>query len=339
VAAARAFDLTHSRTLEPNVRSFNRLTKLLPLTCRIAYAVVGALIALTSSACSRDSGGGANPDERAIVIAAAGDIACDPDESEFNHGEGTETECRQRATGLLLGKIGPDAVLALGDNQYSDGTEFEESYDPTWGRFKRITYPVPGNHEYMSDEAKGYYAYFGARAGKPDQGYYSFDLGAWHLIALNANCPAVGGCEPDSPQGRWLERDLKKHQRACTLAFWHQPRFSSGFHGDYEEAAGFWEVLHPAGVDVVLTGHDHDYERFTPQDPSGRRDPDGIRQFVVGTGGKSLRAFEEIEPTSEARSDTTYGVLRMSLAPTSYEWRFVPLQDGQFTDSGRGDCH
>jgi hypothetical protein len=316
------------------------LTTLFPRTSSIAYAAaaVAVLVALSVSACSRGSGG-ANPDEGEIVIAAAGDIACDPDESEFKHGEGTETECRQRATGLLLREVDPDAVLALGDLQYSNGTEFEESYDPTWGTLKKITYPVPGNHEYMSAGAKGYYEYFGTRAGKPDQGYYSFDLGAWHLIALNANCPAVGGCDPDSPQGRWLQADLEEHQRACTLAFWHQPRFSSGFHGDYEDAAGFWEVLHAADVDVVLTGHDHDYERFAPQDPSGRRDPDGIRQFVVGTGGKSLRAFEEIKPTSEARSDTTYGVLRMSLAPTSYEWRFVPLQDGQFTDSGRGECH
>lgn len=273
------------------------------------------------------------------MIVAAGDIACDPDEDEFNGGQGTQTECRQRATARQIDEIAPDAVLALGDLQYSNGTEFEEAYEPTWGRFKEMTFPVPGNHEYESEGARGYYAYFGKRAGKPDEGYYSFELGAWHVIALNANCPPVGGCESGSPQAEWLRRDLEKHPARCTLAFWHQPRFSSGFHGDDEDVADFWQILHEAGVDVVLNGHDHDYERFAPQDPAGRPDPDGIREFVVGTGGKSLRAFEEIEPTSVARTSSVYGVLRMTLDATGYDWRFVPVPGEEFADAGGGRCH
>ena len=276
------------------------------------------------------------------VIAAAGDIACSPHLPAFNDGRGTRAACRQRHTSDLLVSGGYAAVLALGDLQYDGGElgNFRRSYEPSWGRLKAVTHPVPGNHEYSTPRAAGYFAYFGSRAGSPALGYYSFDVGAWHLIALNSNCGAVGGCGSASPQTRWLRADLAAHQSACTLAYWHHPRFSSGLHGDDETYDAFWRALYEAGADVVLAGHDHSYERFAPQDPSGRADPArGIRQFVVGTGGRSLYPFRNIRPNSEIRNSTTYGVLAMTLRPDRFEWRFIPEKGKTFTDSGSGACH
>ena len=274
------------------------------------------------------------------TIAAAGDIACAPESPAFNDGEGRGLECRQKATSdLLLARyIG---VLALGDLQYEDGSHarFLESYDASWGRVKSITAPVPGNHEYRTAGAKGYYRYFGTSAGDPAKGYHSFDIGRWHLVALNSNCAAVGGCGPGSAQETWLRDDLAANRTRCALAYWHHPRFSSGLHGSDRTYRAFWQALYEAGADLVLVGHDHDYERFAPQDANGRRDvARGIRQFVVGTGGHSLRTFPRIEPNSEARDRTTFGVLELTLGPAAYAWRFRPAV-GTFTDSGSARCH
>lgn len=276
------------------------------------------------------------------MIAAAGDIACDPADRNFNRGAGTATACRMKATSDLLVEMRPAAVLALGDTQYEDGAlaKYQASYDPTWGRLKSITRPAVGNHEYLQRNAAGYFAYFGPAAGDPANGYYSFDIGAWHLIALNSNCARVGGCGAGSPQERWLRADLAAHPAACALAYWHHPRFSSGPHGSDAAYDAFWRALYGSGADVVLAGHDHDFERFAPQNPQGAPDAArGIRQFVVGTGGRSHYPFKSIQPNSEVRSSGTFGVLVMTLRARAYDWRFLPEPGRAFTDSGTGVCH
>jgi acid phosphatase type 7 len=274
------------------------------------------------------------------TIAAAGDIACDPESPAFNGGDGHGLECRQRATSdLLLARY--VGVLALGDLQYPDGSfpRFLDSYDRTWGRVKAITAPIPGNHEYRTDGATGYYRYFGVAARDPGEGYYSFDLGGWHVIALNSNCSAVGGCGAGSPQEQWLRADLAASPATCTLAYSHHPRFSSGHHGSNSRYDAVWQALYDANADVVLSGHDHDYERFAPQNASGVRDPArGIRQFVVGTGGRNLRRFARVEPNSEVRDASSLGVLELTLGGAEYSWRFRPAV-GSFEDSGFAGCH
>jgi len=233
------------------------------------------------------------------------------------------------------------AVLTLGDAQYENGTysKFLASYRRSWGRVKSNTRPAPGNHEYESSGATGYYRYFGVAAGDPTKGYYSFDIGPWHVIALNSNCSFVAGCDVGSPQERWLRDDLAAHPADCTLAYWHHPRFSSGPHGSDTAYTALWSALYDAGVDVVLAGHDHDYERFAPQSPGGVRDlAHGIREFVVGTGGKELRPFSTVRANSEVRDATSLGVLELTLGGHAYAWRFRPAV-GSFTDSGSAHCH
>jgi hypothetical protein len=272
-----------------------------------------------------------------VVVVAAGDIACGPTDVPEAHGR----TCRQMATSDLVLRLHPAAVLPLGDNQYpvGRGKSYGLYYGPSWGRFRAITHPVPGNHEYLSRAADGYYSYFGSAAGAPSRGYYSFNLGAWHLIALNANCSFIGGCFSGSAEERWLAADLQEHPSACTLAYWHQPRFSSGEHGDAPAAGAFWRDMVGAHADVVLNAHDHDYERFAPQDAFGHADPSGIREFVIGTGGKSHYGFKEIQPNSVVRNDTAFGVLVMTLHSDSYSWRFEPAAGSSFHDSGTGQCH
>jgi len=295
-------------------------------------ALAGIVLVLTPA-----SAAAADP-----VIAAAGDIACDPKSLSFKGGKGISTECRQKYTSDLLVGAGLSAVLPLGDTQYENGgyRKFLKSYDPSWGRVKTISHPVVGNHEYLTAGAAGYFRYFGAAAGDPDKGYYSFDLGAWHLVALNSNCSQVGGCGPGSPQASWLSQDLATHPEVCTLAYWHHPRFSSGPHGSDPAYSTFWEKLYKAGADVVLNGHDHDYERFAPQMPSGSSDPFfGIREFVVGTGGNSLYAFSTTQANSEVRRSDTFGIVKLTLHPAGYDWQFVPEAGRSFTDSGSTLCH
>jgi acid phosphatase type 7 len=247
------------------------------------------------------------------------------------------------ATAKLIDRMPNATVFTLGDNVYEDGTAFEfaDCYDPSWGRFKARTNPAVGNHEYQTPDATGYYYYFGSAAGDPKKGYYSYDLGAWHIISLNSMCGKVRGCGATSPMGSWLKKDLTSHPARCTLAYFHHPLFSSGSeHGNDPRMRPIWEVLYAADAEVVINGHDHDYERFAPQTPVGVRDPaQGIREFVVGTGGDSLYAFLPPKPNSQVRNVDTYGVLKLTLHPGSYEWEFVPVAGKTFTDSGSGECH
>jgi acid phosphatase type 7 len=269
------------------------------------------------------------------VIAAAGDIACGPGSKP-----GTNS-CHQMATSNLLVGAGLDAVLPLGDLQYERGAAdaFASSYGPSWGRVKSITHPAVGNHEYGTKGAAGYFSYFGAAAGDPAKGYYSYDIGSWHLISLNSNCGSVR-CGPGSPQLDWLKSDLASHRSACTLAYWHHPHFSSGPHGDGGETGDFWRTLYSGGADVVLNGHDHDYERFAPQTADGAADPAyGVREFVVGTGGRSHYTFSATKPNSQVRNDDSFGVLMLTLHAASYSWRFVPEAGKTFSDAGTDNCH
>jgi 3',5'-cyclic AMP phosphodiesterase CpdA len=247
-----------------------------------------------------------------------------------------------RATADLVPKIKPKAVLVLGDNQYEKGEleNYRKSYDPTWGKFKSITKPVPGNHEYATDQAAGYFDYFGKLAGDRTKGYYSFNLGNWHLIALNSNCEFVGGCNAGSPQEKWLKADLKANSKACTLAFWHHPRFSSGLHGNNKALDIFWRDLYAARAELVLSGHDHDYERFAPQGLNDTVDlKQGIRQFVIGSGGKNLYPFKTVRANSEVRNNDTYGILKLTLQPQGYTWDYKPIPGSDFTDQGKATCH
>ena len=268
------------------------------------------------------------------VVAAAGDIACAPGDDP------SASSCQQMATSDLLVRGDAWAVLTTGDNQYEDGelSAFQGSYAASWGRVKAITRPSLGNHDYHVSGARGYFTYFGPLAGKRGKGYYSFDVGDWHIIALNSNCEEVGGCDEGSPQERWLRDDLAAHPTTCTLAYWHHPRFSSGRHGNSTRPEAFWQALYEAGADVVLNGHDHSYERFAPQDPDQRSDPNGIREFVVGSGGRSHYAFGSPEPNSQVRNSDTFGVLELALHADGYDWRFVPVAGGSFEDSGSGTC-
>ena len=282
----------------------------------------------------------AGPQVEGPGIAAAGDIACDPGDMSFNEGRGSGLRCRQLATSDLLIGGGYAAVLVVGDIQYEDGAlrKFGASYDPSWGRFKSITRPVPGNHEYREAGAAGYFGYFGAAAGVPTKGYYSYDLGDWHVVALNSSCAAVGGCGAGSVQERWLRADLAAHPARCTLAYWHYPRYSSGRHGSDATYTAFWQALVDANADLVLVAHDHGYERFAPQNAMGARDLErGIREIVVGTGGKSLRTFRNPSPNSEVRDATSLGILELTLGASAYAWRFRPAV-GWFADAGSAPC-
>jgi hypothetical protein len=275
------------------------------------------------------------------LVAVAADVACDPADPAFNKGIGTPSACRQAATARLLDGRNLAAVFVPGDTQYYYGglAAYDASYDASWGKYKAITYPAAGNHEYLSGEGAGYYAYFGARAGDAAKGYYSFNLSTWHVIVLNSQCDEVGGCDSGSPQERWLREDLAAHPATCTLAFWHVPRFSSSPRGDNAAMEPFWADLYAAGADIALNGHSHEYERLAPMDPLGNLDPaHGIREFVVGTGGAEHIPFAAIRAHSEARSDNTFGVLLLTLHPKGYDWQFVPEVGETFTDSGSGSC-
>jgi len=261
-------------------------------------------------------------------------------------GAGDIADCKQlegaQATAALLATI-PGTIFAAGDTGCPDGTDenFLQCYAPTWGRFKDRTRPAPGNHEYHTKGAGPYFKYFGAAAGEPGKGYYSYELAGWHILSLNSDCSDIGGCGAGSPEEVWLRQDLATHPAACTLAYWHHPLFSSGgTHGNDPEMKVFWQDLYNAGAEIVICGHDHDYERFAPQDPDARPDPArGIREFVVGTGGRHRRGFGTPKPNSEVRNSDTFGVLKLTLHPKGYEWQFIPVAGATFTDSGEGSCH
>jgi hypothetical protein len=273
------------------------------------------------------------------VLAAAGDIAdC--------------TTQNDEATAALLGTMPGATVAPLGDNAYPDGSaqDYQNCYGPSWGLYKAQTRPAVGNHEYNTAGASGYFDYFretlnpfGAAATDPTRGYYSYDLGSdpgsWHVVVLNSNCSkVVGGCGATSPQVQWLKDDLAAHPSACTLAYWHHPRFSSSQSGT--PLGPFWQALYNARAEVVLNGHMHNYERFAEQTPGGIAKPArGVREFVVGTGGEKLVGFQSIRANSERREANTFGVLKLTLHAGSYDWQFVPEAGKSFDESGTTKCH
>jgi hypothetical protein len=278
------------------------------------------------------------------VVTTAGDIACDPANAYYKGGAGDATHCHERYTANLVGQTQPAAVLPLGDLQYNSASlsNIKAVYAPTWGAYKSITRPAAGNHE---GSMTGYFDYFNGvgvqsgPAGQRGKGYYSFDVGAWHLIALNSNCSRVP-CSAGSAQEQWLRADLTLHPNACTLAYWHHPRFSSGYDGSNTFMQPLFQDLYNAGADVILSGHSHDYERFAPQDPKGKlNQATGIRQFVVGTGGAFFTGLSTTKPNSEVRSNKAFGVLRLTLHAASYDWNFIPDKSGGFADSGSAPCH
>jgi hypothetical protein len=264
------------------------------------------------------------------VLVGAGDIA------------GCEDLSGAEATAKLLASI-PGTVFANGDLVYPNGSlaEFDKCYGSTWGRFKDRTRPAVGNHEYGTPGAAAYFDYFGKASHSNSDGYYSYDLGSWHIIVLNSNCSEDPGvCKASSAQEEWLKQDLRSHPAECQLAYFHQPLFSSGeLHPD-ERLRPIWNDLYAAGVDVIVSGHVHNYERFALQNPDGEADPDrGIREFIAGTGGKSHQAFVQVRPNSEIRNNDAYGVLKLVLMPGSYTWTFIPVAGATFTDAGEGVCH
>ena len=320
--------------IDPTIHLRHR--KYWPVTATIAAATIVAVMALFVLGLYDSSS--AQAQTSSAVVVGAGDIAsCD--------------STGDTATAKLLGKI-RGTVLAIGDTAYKEGSaaQYRSCYDPTWGRFKARTKPVVGNHEYRTPGAAGYFNYFGAAAGEPYKGYYSYNRGAWHIVALNSECnywatgyadgPSRCSSQRQADMIAWLKADLAAHPARCTLAYFHQPRFSSGGDGNHLETQPIWEALYAANADVVLAGHSHSYERFARQTPSGALDTSrGIREFVVGTGGVEHGGFGSVKANSQVRNADTYGVLKLTLNATSYSWKFVPVAGKTFTDSGTTNCH
>jgi hypothetical protein len=300
------------------------------VTPSIAPSASASASSSPSSSASPTSSASASPSiGSAHVLVGAGDIGdC-----------GTEFDS---STAQLLDDI-DGTVFTAGDNAYENGTaeEFATCYDESWGRHKDRTRPAPGNHDWRTSRLSGYFGYFGdAARGPGGRSWYSYDLGSWHVVMLDSECDRVGGCDADSEQGRWLAADLAESAASCTIAIWHKPRFSSGDeHGNDPSVGPFWTQLYAAGADVVVNGHDHDYERFAPQDPSGAEDRErGIRQFVAGTGGTPLRGFDDPVPNSELRAVVAHGVLKFTLRDGSYDWEFIAV-DSAISDRGTAFCH
>jgi 3',5'-cyclic AMP phosphodiesterase CpdA len=333
----------------------------------LSVVAVTAAIGLAAAGSAAADAGGLRLHGRAgFTLAAAGDIACTPGETGVPpDGEANGPDnCQQAQTAALVEALHPDAVAIPGDIQYQFGrlTEFLGSFDPTWGAFKSTTYPAPGNHEwYDSPNGQGYFDYFDGigqndgRAGVRGEGYYSVDLTRhWHLITLNSNCTsdnvlitAPVPCSQGSAQERWLRRDLAEHRGMCIIAQWHHPYFTSGPNGggpNDNATLSFWRDLYRAHATLVLNGHDHGYERFAPQTPDGVADPmHGVREFVLGTGGKSLFGnATESAPNSQIYNDTAFGITLFTLYPHGYEWTFYPepvAGNPQFIDHGFGRCN
>jgi hypothetical protein len=248
------------------------------------------------------------------TLLAAGDVA----------------SCRSlgdEATAAILARV-KGTIAVLGDAVYERGTadEFRDCYAPSWGRFRAGTKAALGNHEYRTGNAAAAISYFGL----PARGWYAYSLGGWRLIVLNSNCRPAGGCRQGSPQWRWLRSELAAHHSRCTLAYWHHPRWSSGLHGSDRTMADLWNLLATAHADIVLAAHDHDYERFDPID--------GVRSFVVGTGGRSHYPVLGRLPKSRTLNWTTWGVLRLTLRANGYDWRFLPVAGQSYVDAGSGAC-
>lgn len=308
-----------------------------------------------------DSREGANPPQLVLtpapppsndpVVAAVGDIACAPSDTDYNNGLGDPGHCHMKATSDLVLNMAPSTALMLGDAQYNSGAlaDFQASYDPTWGRLKSITHPAVGNHEYGQSGASGYFTYFGDAATplqpgctKSCNGWYSFSVGSWHVVVLNAECTRISGgtgCAAGSPQQQWLDADLAAHSSACTLVFEHRPRWSSNSFAS-ADVQPLIDTMYARGVDLLLTGHAHSYERFAPQNAAGARDDaKGIREIVVGSGGSFYTGFGTVAANSEVRKASVFGVLKLTLHASSYDWSFVPDPATPFADSGTGTCH
>jgi acid phosphatase type 7 len=288
-----------------------------PSLAASAAASASALIASSPSSA---------PEPEPVELVAAGDIA----------------DCSTAGAALTSELVAdvPDATVAvLGDLAYPTATaeRFDSCYDPTWGQFVDRTRPAIGNHDLDADNGAPYYDTFGDAAGTPDEGWYSYDIGEWHVVVLNSNCDRIG-CEEGSAQHQWLVADLAGSDAACTLAYWHHPRFTSGPHGDDLRVDPFWTALADAGADLVLVGHDHHYERFAPLAADGSAGPDGMRQFIVGTGGAVIRPTVSLHPGSEVIVDDAWGVLHLELAVDGYAWSFLSVDRGEL-DSGTADCN
>lgn len=316
-----------------------RITALLVTALVVAAAVVA--VVLRSGSDSGDKPDLATADTARVVVA--GDIACDPEDEAF---QGTESRCGHRQTAALAAELKPDLVMTTGDNQYEEGelAKYRESWEQSWGRFEDIVRPTPGNHEFRTPDGAGYFDYFNGegeqegRAGKRGEGWYSYTVAGWQVLALNSNCDAIGGCEPDSPQGRWLQAELDSSDARCTLAYWHHPVFSSGQNGSIPSMAGLFDILAAEGAELALAGHDHLYERFAPQDSQGEASETGLRSFVVGTGGKSQYAVEGDAPNSEKIIADRFGVMVLELSGDAARWEWRAVGSTKPTDSGTARC-
>jgi len=289
---------------------------------RLHIILLGLLLAGCAAqpvATSKTAALGSDP-----VLVGAGDI-------------GSCTSLGDEETASLIDHI-EGTVITLGDNAYSHGTAFQFAlcYGLSWGRFRERTFPAAGNHDYSTPGASAYFGYFGETASDRAKGYYSYEIGAWHIVVLNSALPVHAG----SAQEQWLRADLAAHPTVCTAAYWHVPRFSSGIkHGSSVQMSALWQALQDFGADVVINAHEHNYERFAPQDPDGTLDRiRGIREFVVGTGGASHHVLGTPIANSVVGNDETYGVLKLTLHPTSYSWEFIPIAGQSFTDSGSATC-
>jgi acid phosphatase type 7 len=278
--------------------------------------------------------------EKSVVLVAVGDISCSTHSPNYNGGNGNRFGCHMKQTAELARRLEPQALLLLGDLQYESGdlAQFNTSYSQSWGAddLKRISRPVPGNHEYTTKNAAGYFEYFGAAAGEPEKGYYSYDIGGWHIVALNSNCSTVP-CGTNSEQLKWLQADLKKHVNKCSIAYFHHPLFSSGTHGGNNFMKPMYEVLTQNKVDITIGGHDHLYERFGLLNSAGLSDASGVRNFVVGTGGKDLYPFRKEQAGSEVRISSAFGVLKLVLKNDSYNWQFID-ENNSILDAGNENC-
>ena len=301
--------------------------KIVRLTTALAVCLLSAISA--SSAVASSSLGSYK-----TRIVAVGDIACPPGAAV------TATTCQQAATYSLAASLKPDHVLVLGDTQYNSGTlaEYQAAYATTWGKLKSKTFPVPGNHEYDTPGATGYFDYFGSAAGSRTQGWHSSTFSGWRVIGLNSNCASIGGCQTGSAQEKWLRSKLYTYRsKKCTIALWHHPRFSSGQHGDNPEMADLWNTLQDYDAEIVLSGHDHGYERFLPMNSDGTGGgSEAIASWVVGGGGKSLYPIAHSRPNSTGYS-LSFGVLKLNLYSKGYTWRYYPTSGGS-TDNGTGYC-
>ncbi len=273
---------------------------------------------------------GAGPQAQEAVMIGAGDI------SSCSGTGGNASE----ATAKILDKLS-GTIFTAGDNAYATGTDKEFTcYDARWGRQKARTLPAPGNHDYLQKNAAPYFKYFGAAAGDPTKGYYSKDVGPWHVIVINSNCAEIGGCAATSPQAKWLEADLAAHTQKCTMAIWHHPLYNMGNHGPATEMKPIWQILYDHDADLVVNGHDHNYQRWKPQTPAGKVDEArGIVELLVGTGGAAFYDFDPKPANIEVNDNVTFGVIKLTLRPTDMDFEFVPVEGQTFTDKGTITCH